>query len=343
MPFSLVVPALGRDYLIKDLIPARGLTVVWGPPKSGKSFVTFDAMLHVALGWNYHGRRVRQGPVVYCAFEGGDGYGKRAEAFRHAHLAEDHGEIPFWLLAVQLDLAREANNLVAAIQAALGADSAPVAIVLDTLNRSLVGSECSDEDMAGYLRAADLLGETFRCAIIVVHHSGVNESRPRGHSSLTGAAVAQLAVRRDGENVVLRVEWMKDGPEGAEIAFRLKTVEVGTDEDGDMLTSCVVEAVEGASASMARHRTPRLTKAAHIALRALREALSEMGEPSPASNHVPSGITVTTLERWRQYAYSRGISASEAPRARQQAFRRAGEQLISAGEVVVWDSYVWTR
>jgi RecA-family ATPase len=68
--------------LIRRLIPRVGLTVVWGPPKSGKSFVVFDAMMHVAIGGDYRGREATYGPVVYCAFEGAEGYGKRAEAFR---------------------------------------------------------------------------------------------------------------------------------------------------------------------------------------------------------------------------------------------------------------------
>ena len=43
---------------------STGLAVVWGAPKCGKSFWTFDALMHVALGWEYRGRRVRQGTIV---------------------------------------------------------------------------------------------------------------------------------------------------------------------------------------------------------------------------------------------------------------------------------------
>jgi AAA domain len=50
--------------LIRGLIPRVGLTVVWGPPKSGKSFVVFDAMMHVATGEDYRSREVIHGPIV---------------------------------------------------------------------------------------------------------------------------------------------------------------------------------------------------------------------------------------------------------------------------------------
>ena len=72
-------------YLVKDLLPTMGLVVVWGPPKCGKSFWMFDLSMHIALGWEYRGRRVQQGPVVYLALEGGKGFTHRVEAFRRRH------------------------------------------------------------------------------------------------------------------------------------------------------------------------------------------------------------------------------------------------------------------
>ena len=53
---------------------------------------------------------------------------------------------------------------------------------------------------------------------------------------------AQLAVKRDANgNIIVTVEWMKDGEsEGDTIASRLEVVEVGTDEDGEAITSCIV-------------------------------------------------------------------------------------------------------
>jgi AAA domain len=75
-----------RPYRVKGLIPTEGLTVVWGPPKSGKTFATFDICMHVALGWEYRGRRVTQGSVVYCSFEGQAGIAARMEAYRRGHL-----------------------------------------------------------------------------------------------------------------------------------------------------------------------------------------------------------------------------------------------------------------
>jgi hypothetical protein len=52
--------------------------------------------------------------------------------------------------------------------------------------------------------------------------------RPRGHTSLTGAVDAQLAVKRDNAGIItVKVEWLKAGQEGAEIVSRLEQVELG--------------------------------------------------------------------------------------------------------------------
>ena len=82
VPFDKIKLGTERRYLVKGLIPHPGMSVIWGPPKSGKSFWTFDLVMHVALGREYRGRRVHEGPVVYCCFEGQFGINKRVEAFR---------------------------------------------------------------------------------------------------------------------------------------------------------------------------------------------------------------------------------------------------------------------
>jgi hypothetical protein len=260
VPFEEITLSTARRYLVKGLIPRVGMTVVWGPPKCGKSFWAFDLMMHVALGWQYRGRRVNQGAVVYCAFEGQTGIEQRVEAFRLTCLDGHTAAVPFYLEPVTLDLVRDQSALIAAIRHSLG-DVMPVAVTLDTLNRSLAGSESSDQDMSAYVRAADAIREAFQCAVIIVHHCGHDGVRPRGHSSLAGALDAQLAVKRDGaNNILVEVELMKDGAQGDIIASRLEVVTVGTDEDGDAITSCVVIELDNAAAQRAsrsgRHGWP---------------------------------------------------------------------------------------
>jgi hypothetical protein len=340
VPFDEIKLGAERRYLVRGLIPHPGLTVIWGPPKSGKSFWTFDLVMRVALGWEYRGRRVHQGPAVYCCFEGQSGIKARVEAFRQQFLAEMTEPVPFFLQPVTIDLVEDHAELIDVIRASLR-DTAPVVVVLDTLNRSLAGSESSDIDMSGYVRAADAIRDAFDCAVLIVHHCGINDSRPRGHTSLTGAADAQLAVKRDtGGNIFVSVECMKDGTEGLTIPSRLESIEVGIDEDGELIESCIVVPSEATRAKPTK-RGNALSKSAQIALKAFQKALDEAGEAAPASNHIPPNTRIAKLETWRKYAYGLGISGSDEPRAKQAAFKRAVETLIAANVIVSWQEQCW--
>jgi hypothetical protein len=337
LPFDNLRPADEPPWLVKRLIPRVGLVVVWGPPKSGKSFYIFDLMMHVALEWKYRNRTVHGGPVVYCAFEGGDG-----EAFRQRQLAEGAAGVPFYLVATRIDLIKEHPQLIRDIRTQLGMEK-PVAVVLDTLNRSLNGSESNDADMAGYIKAADAIREAFDCVVIIVHHCGVEGTRPRGHTSLPGAVDAQLAVKRDdADNVIVTVELMKDGPQGDVICSRLETVELGIDADDEAITSCViVPADDRVAAARTAKGSKKPSAATRIALKALQQAVLERGEPALLSEHIPADAMVVSPETWREYCYSVGITSSSEPRARQLAFKRAFEKLVADGEVSVWDDHVW--
>lgn len=340
IPFDQIKIDTIPSYRVKGILPQVGLCIVWGPPKCGKSFLVFDIVMHVALGWKYRGKKVRQGSVVYCALEGCAPFKNRIEAFRKSRLANHAGNVPFDLMASPMTLVADHSALIECIRLR---DLSPAIVVIDTLNRSLAGSESSDEDMSAYIRAADAVRDAFNCLVIIVHHCGHDGNRPRGHSSLLGALDVELAVKRDAaDNVIAMVELMKDGPQGEEWASRLEVVELGEDDDGDKITSCIVS-VEGLQPSAKASPGLKLTKAAKNALSALHYAIGETGKVPPASNHIPANMKCVTADQWREYAYRMAVSSSEEPRARQKAFKAATEALIAAGHVGAWNPWVWAK
>jgi hypothetical protein len=340
IPFDDITVGAKSVYLVKGLLPRVGIAVFWGPPKCGKSFLVFDLSMHVALGWEYRGRRVKPGPVVYCALEGAEGFKARVEAFRQRKLGKGPSGTPFHLMATPLSLVADQEAFIESLRAQLG-EERPVAIVIDTLNRSLAGSESDDRDMSAYVRASDAVREAFDCLAIIIHHCGHNGERPRGHSSLMGALDVQIAVKRDAaDNVVAELELAKDGPVGDTIVSRLEQITIGLDEDGDPITSCIIEAVVGEASRPAAKRA-KLPAGAQIALEALREAIGESGEVPPASNHIPQCVKTVGLDRWKVHALKRGISTSDDPRAKRLAFQRASERLVAAKEIGIWDQHAW--
>jgi hypothetical protein len=318
VPFDKIAVGSKAVYLVKGIIPRTGLVTVYGPPKCGKSFWTFDLTMHVALGWPYQGRRVKQGAVVYCALEGAEGFKARVDAFRQAKLIDAPADVPFYLISSPMSLVDDHAALIGAIRGALG-KVMPSAVAIDTLNRSLAGSESDDRDMALYIQAADAIRNAFACAVIIIHHCGHEGTRPRGHSSLMGAVDAQISVKRDAmDDIIATVEWMKDGPQGDEIVSRLRLVNVGIDEDGEAITSCVVDEVEGSTAPARKAAGAKLTKGAKIAMSALRDAIDECGEVPPAASHIPTGVKAVKIETWRRSARWRvdamGVASVIKPR-----------------------------
>jgi hypothetical protein len=177
-------------------------------------------------------------PVVYCAVEGGHGLTKRIEAQRRHYGFDD--DPPLCTIAGQANLIGEHALLIKEIRAQLQEGETPVAVVLDTLNRSLVGSENNPVDMTAYTRAAEAIREKFDCVVIIIHHSGWDASHPRGHSSLPAAVDAELSVTREGDVATIEVVYMRDGPEGTQVTVKSKAIDVGFDASGQVLTSLVM-------------------------------------------------------------------------------------------------------
>ena len=233
------------------------------------------------------------------------------------------------------------------MQAQLG--ERPVLVVIDTLNRSLAGSENNDKDMAAYIRAADVIREAFGCTVAIIHHCGTSGDRPRGHTSLTGAAVAQLAVRRDATGIItVKVEWLKDGQEGEEIVSRLEQVELGADGYGDLIESCVVVAaaddpmarlMNTPASQIVRPATAKLKPKAKLGLDQLRACIAEIGQEAPVSPNIPARARGVTLEEWKdRLGKTAVINLNGNPR---QEFKRIREELQNAKLIGIWNDFVW--
>jgi hypothetical protein len=323
------------QYQIKNILPDTGLAVIWGAPKCGKSFWAFDLVMHIALGWEYRGHRVQQGTVVYPAMEGGTRFAGRIEAWRRRFLQEQPAtDVPFYLINVALVLVQDHAEVIASIRQQLGKQR-PATIVLDTLNRSLRGDENSSADMAEYIRAADALRAAFDCLVVIIHHCGTAGNRPRGHTSLSGADDVQIAIERDKEdNIIATVEHAKDSESGAVITSRLERVELGDDDEGDPMTSCVI--VEADTVS----KGPKLSKVQRFAFTLLQRLIASEGVKPPADIHdPPEKVCLTDI--WRKEFYA--TYPAEKQDTKKKALLRATLDLEQDGLIVLFREFVWVR
>jgi KaiC/GvpD/RAD55 family RecA-like ATPase len=335
-------PRLDGRPLVKGLLDREQVSLVFGESGCGKTFFALDIGLHIAAGEEWFGRRVEPGAVVYVAAEAGRSIVNRVAAFKQAR--ELNRDIPFAAITSPIDLchpqAGDVDRLIALIRGA--ADLAPLALVeIDTVSRVLAGgNENSSEDMGALVRSLDRLRDELRCHVLAVHHSGKDQSRgSRGHSLLRCAVDAEIEVVRDcGTGVsTATVTKQRDGATDGRIAFRLRQVELGLDQDGEPVTSCIVELAEG---EVPRRAAPRLSPAQSRALELLVDAINRDGKIPMANNHIPQAARCVAEDVWRQYCYAGAISTGEQ-HAKRMAFRRAAEALVSVGRVGKWGEWVW--
>jgi RecA-family ATPase len=234
-----VETAPARDYLLKGIMAPAELSLWVGPPKCGKSFLMLYISYLLSLGRPIFGRRAKLTRVLYVAAEGEAGIANRIRALRDRYGPSKM----FHFIAQPADLLHEPGHKQDLKNAATSYQTQ--LIVLDTLNRVLAGGdENSSQDMGALvLFMADLRHET-KAHIAAVHHGTKlsGGSNPRGHSCLTGADDALIEVaRNDNGSRTAKVVHAKDDADGQEFGFRLEVVDLGSDSDGDPITTLIVE------------------------------------------------------------------------------------------------------
>lgn len=231
-------------WFIKGFMPKAELGVLFGPSGSGKSFLTFDMCAAIARGletWN--GRRVTKGRVAYLVAEGVAGFRHRLKAYRAEHEVKT-SDIDMTIIAgVVPNLLDDAS--VVRLKNDVKAFGPFDLIVFDTFARVTSGAnENSGEQMSIAIKNCQEISRVSGAMCLLIHHSGKDDSKgSRGWSGIMAAADVELEVKRDkeGDQRSVTSSKMKDGEDRLSQGFKLRTVVMGTDEDGDDITSCVVE------------------------------------------------------------------------------------------------------
>ena len=295
---------------------------------------------HCASGVSWHGHRVKGGPVLYVAFEGAAGMRNRLAPLRHRF-----GDAPLAVLRGGLDLCNDQSveALIALAQDAGRRAGAPVAqIWIDTLARAMGGKDENSPDGMGLaLKGAGRLQAATGGLVVLVHHTGKDATRgARGHSSLKGAVDAEISVVGHGNTITATADKVRDGEDGAEFRYHLRTIPLGLDRDGEHITTCEVEPATGPDAHDSRDPLPPKQR---LTLEALRQFIDDHGTPNPGGTGFPEPGRMRTVEfeAFIEFASDKSISTAERPRDRKRETRRMIEGLVENGYTQMNARRVW--
>lgn len=304
-------------WIIKGVLPSSGIGAIFGPSGSGKSFLVLDMIAAITTNCAaWFGHRVTPCRVIYLCLEGGVGLRWRLEAYQRSR-----GANQFDLLRFQLsDFKLCSPDARAALMDAAGEDGAGM-IVIDTLNRATLGyDENRPDDMGEIIQAASELQDMTGGIVLLVHHTGKNQSAGlRGHSSLHAALDVAIEVKKTDDGLhSWRLAKAKDAVDGLEHRFALDLTQIDVDPDGDPITSCVVRSTDDVPAPSKR-RTP----AQESSLKTLEDAC------------ISKGKDAVHVDEWREFYYR--TCTAETSDAKRQAFRRARTDLVRIGAISITD------
>ena len=340
--FQDVEPALtGEDFLEGVLIRAA-MSVFYGPSNCGKTFFACDLALHVAYGKPWNGREVTQGGVIYCAMEGAHGIRNRVTAWAR-HYGLEGAPIPFAIIPVALNLQdpeADTSRLIEAIETAAAKMGQPVAlVVMDTLSRAMAGgNENSPEDMGALVMNSDRIRQATGAHVAWIHHSGKDQAQgARGHSLLRAATDTEIEISRLDSNSpsVARVTKQRELEIDGVWTFSLERVELGKNQRGKPVTSCIVTPAE----TMAQEARASLTNGEAMALRILHDVMATQ-PVQPPYQASQAGVTVAASKQaWRDTFFAR--STAESHEAKKKAFNRAADGLAQKSKIGVHHDTVW--
>jgi hypothetical protein len=335
-------PILNGNWLVKSMLPAEGMGVIYGRPGSGKTFTALDLALHVALGRPWRGQKTAQKGVSYITPEAGrQGVNRVIGWCRHHVIAWPKA---FRLSPVHVDLRSSEADAAALVDDIKANQPDCGLIIIDTLNRAMAGGNENDvEDMGKFVAICEAIAKAVDALVLVVHHSGKDESKgSRGHSSLLGALNFEGEVRKEKDETIgtLTVTKLRDGQDGTEYAFRLERVVLGTDEDGDEVSTAASAEADAGAARQTRNAAPGGASQRLVA-DAFSQFVDDHGRGNPSGTGFPEAGRVRVVEGEAFTNFAAGKVADKKVHEARKEVSRAIKSLVEKGYFATNGGYLW--
>jgi hypothetical protein len=210
-------PAL--EWIVPDLIPAKGIGILFGAPQTFKTFLMYDLAMSVATGWGpnwWEGERDPQ-PVLFLAGESPDALvTKRTDAWLAKSLLpglEDRAQLYVVEGVPPFEMSDYWRHVVEWLKEH---GVRPRLVIIDTLTRAMAGwDENSAKDATRTTMKMESLSRELGAMVIAVHHSGKDTTRgARGSSVWLGNTDVMFEAERLSPNameVLVHLRKLKEG------------------------------------------------------------------------------------------------------------------------------------
>jgi hypothetical protein len=288
-------PAEEPPALIKDLLPRTGVAMLAGQSGGGKTFhaIHLGSRLIPDCEQNFYidkYRIKRHGGVLYLVLEGKPAFHLRMTVAFEALLNKqlkfgDRKKLPFCWNTFEPNLFRNGPDALLKLvdrDAHRMREEFSVDLVTVFIDTMGLAACYENEDKAAQIQKviSDLgkLSDTTGALVIGVDHYGKDQgaglrgsSAKRGHVETVLACLVDRDDSQKPTNHRLMFEKIRDGEEGRIIPYRLKPIEWGKNEDGDPITSCVVQWEFDRPPKLKKGRSARKTKTSIPLERAIKE------------------------------------------------------------------------
>jgi hypothetical protein len=347
------------SWLIKGLLPEMGTALLSGQWGMYKSFALLELGASLITGKSFAGHRVkRRGGVLVFAAEGAFDISNRLEGLAHAGRLPANPQPFSWKATfpslLQAGSYSELEQMAAEIEKEMLVKwGVPlVAIAVDTM--AAAAGFRDEQDNAEGQRAMNVLGQLakrFKCCTIAVDHFGKDVTAgTRGGSAKEAAADAVLAILGDrklsGEvsNCRLAIRKLRNGQAGKEIRFDTRVLQLGSDEDGDPITTRVIEWKTSGERQAMEAKKPRWTTTLEPLRKALTTVLSEQGQLTRPFGQEGLVVRAVNYDILRAEFFTRVTVDSPEERqadAKRKKFDRAFDAAARLGLIEVYQEMVW--
>lgn len=223
------------ECLVQDLLCPEQISVMYGAPNTGKTFIALELARCISTGEAFLGLDTKPADVFLVELEGRHGIAKRAKAIQtYFPNTQSDKKVLIGFGSVNLQTESLDNYLHDYFKKC---KFHPKLLIIDTLAMAMNGADENSSAMTSAVMCLKSIARTCKTHVMVIHHSGKDPIKgARGHSSLKGAVDTEILIHDNK----LSVTKQRDLPKISSIPFRLEIVDLEVPEGFQPMSSCVV-------------------------------------------------------------------------------------------------------